>query len=257
MWVEPWWILWSGGILWGTALRVFHGLDRFSEDMYFSLRRPDPSFELAPYLASAKRECEAWGLHFRAEEKRKTRETAIKSAFLKGGTRECLITLFSDDGVADVIMPGEILRIKLELDTDPAPFATFERRYRLLPAPYEAGLYDGPSLFAGKAHAVIVRAWRSRVKGRDLYDYVFYRARNIPINLAHLEAKLRQTGQLDDSHPFGIADAQRLLRERFERIDYAQAKEDVLPFVSDPRILDVWSSDFFCAITEGLSAASG
>ena len=105
--------------------------------------------------------------------KRKTHDSAIRSAFLKGNTRACLITLFSDDGVADAIMPGELLRIKLELDTDPAPHATFERQYRLLPSPYEVGLYDTPSLFAGKVHAVIARAWRSRVKGRDLYDYVF------------------------------------------------------------------------------------
>lgn len=239
----------------GTALRIFHGLDRFSEDMDFSLREPDYAFDLAPYLASAERECEAWGLHFRAEEKRKTRESAIKSAFLKTSMRECLITLFSDDGVADAIMPGELLRIRLELDTDPAPNATFERQYRLLPAPYEVCLYDASSLFAGKVHAVIARAWRSRVKGRDLYDYVFYRARKTRVNLAHLKAKLQQTGQLRDGEAFGVEDARRLLCERFRSIDYAQAKDDVLPFVSDPQVLNLWSADFFCAITDGLEGA--
>lgn len=35
----------------GTALRVLHGLDRFSEDMNFSLITPDKSFDLAPYCA--------------------------------------------------------------------------------------------------------------------------------------------------------------------------------------------------------------
>ena len=237
----------------GTALRIFHGLDRFSEDMDFSLRRPDTSFDLSRYLTSAERECEAWGLHFHAEEKHKSRDSAIRSAFLKSNTRECLITLFSDDGVANAIAPGELLRIKLELDTDPAPYATFERQYRLLPSPYEVGLYDAPSLFAGKTHAVIARAWKSRVKGRDLYDYVFYRARNTPINVAHLGAKLRQTGQVADEQAFNLDDARRLLRQRFEDIDYDQAKEDILPFVSDPHALDVWNADFFCSITEGLS----
>ena len=236
----------------GTALRVFYGLDRFSEDMDFSLREPDPAFDLAPYLASTERECEAWGLHFRAEEKRKTRKSAIRSAFLKADTLECMITLFSDDGVADAIMPGERLRIKLELDTDPAPYATFERQYRLLPAPYEVGLYDEPSLFAGKVHAVLARAWRNRVKGRDLYDYVFYRARNTPVNLAHLQAKLRQTGQLLDGEPLDLSGTKDMLCNRFKEIDFSQAKEDVLPFVSDVRTLDLWSADFFCAITEGL-----
>lgn len=239
----------------GTALRVFYGLDRFSEDMDFSLRQPDASFDLGPYLVSAERECEAWGLHFHAEEKRKSSRSAIKSAFLKSNTRECLITLFSDDGVSNAIAPGELLRIKLELDTDPAPHATFDRQYRLLPSPYEVGLYDAPSLFAGKAHAVIARAWKSRVKGRDLYDYVFYRSKNTPINVAHLGAKLRQTGQVAQEQEFGLDDATRLLRNRFESIDYGQAKADVLPFIRDPHSLDVWSADFFCSITAGLSEA--
>ena len=145
--------------------------------------------------------------------------------------------------------------MKLELDTDPAPHATFDRQYRLLPSPYEVGLYDAPSLFAGKAHAVIVRAWRSRVKGRDLYDYVFYRSRNTPINVAHLGAKLQQTGQVERGQEFGLDDAARLLRSRFESIDYGQAKADVLPFIRDPHSLDVWSADFFCSITAGLSEA--
>lgn len=228
----------------GTALRIFYGLDRFSEDMDFSLRQPDAAFDLGPYLASAERECESWGLHFHAEEKQKKRDSAIKSAFLKGNTRECLITLFSDDGVANAIAPGELLRIKLELDTDPAPHATFERQYRLLPLPYEVGLYDAPSLFAGKAHAVIARSWKSRVKGRDLYDYVFYRSRNTPLNVAYLGAKLRQTGQVGEAQTFGMQDAKELLCRRFESMDYDQAKADVLPFIDDPRTLDLWSADF-------------
>ena len=237
----------------GTALRVFYGLDRFSEDMDFSLRESDSAFDLVPYLAGAERECASWGLHFRAEEKRKEHESAIRSAFLKAGTRECLITLFSDDGVANAIMPGERLRIKLELDTDPAPHATFERQYRLLPSPYEVCLYDEPSLFADKVHAVIARAWRHRVKGRDLYDYVFYRARNTPVNLAHLEAKLRQTGHLAQGDMLDLAATKALLCRRFEEIDFTQAREDVAPFVRDVHALDMWSADFFCAITEGLA----
>lgn len=236
----------------GTALRIFHGLDRFSEDMDFSLLGPDPEFDLTPYLASAQRECEAWGLRFRAEERKKAKHSAIMSAFLKGNTREHLITLFSDDGVANAIAPGELLRIKLEVDTDPAPYATFERCYRLLPSPYEVCLYDASSLCAGKVHAVIARAWRNRTKGRDLYDYVFYRSRNVPVNLSHLKEKLIQTGHLQPAQAFNIEEARKLLDDRFAHIDYAQAKADALPFVSDARALDVWGPDFFVAITEGL-----
>jgi len=36
----------------GTALRIFHNLGRFSEDLDFSLLERDPDFNLDPYLAS-------------------------------------------------------------------------------------------------------------------------------------------------------------------------------------------------------------
>jgi predicted nucleotidyltransferase component of viral defense system len=238
----------------GTALRIFYGLNRFSEDLDFSLREPDYSFDLAPYLESAAHECSVWGLHFKAEEKRKTRESAIPSDFLKGNTREYLITMFSDDGIANTVAPGELLRIKLELDTDTAAYATFEKRFRVLPMPYEVGLYDEPSLFAGKLHAVIARAWKNRVKGRDLYDYVFYRGRNTSVNLAHLEAKLRQTRNYLADEPLTIEVVKDMLVDRFNSIDFELAKTDVLRFLRDPRTLGVWSREFFLSTIDGITA---
>ena len=87
----------------GTALRVFHGLDRFSEDMDFSLKSPDPEFELGHYLSAVARECAAWGLRFSSSGKPKGRDSAIRSAFLKGNTKEHIVTLFADDGVSDAM----------------------------------------------------------------------------------------------------------------------------------------------------------
>ena len=238
----------------GTALRVFHGLDRFSEDMDFSLMEPDAEFSLEPYLPQVERECAAWGLRFSASSKGRRSESAIESAFLKANTKEHLLTLFAEDGVADAIPAGEVLKIKLEIDTDPAPHAGFERKYRLLPMPFEATLYDAPSLFAGKAHAVICRAWKNRVKGRDLYDFVFYRTRDTALNLPHLAAKLVQADRIESAQGFALEDAQRLLRTRFEEIDYEQAKDDVRPFIPNPAVLDIWSADFFCALADGIRA---
>src|SRR3546814_15685168 len=34
----------------GTSLRILHGLSRFSEDLDFLLRAPDPEFDWTPYL---------------------------------------------------------------------------------------------------------------------------------------------------------------------------------------------------------------
>ena len=68
----------------GTALRIFYGLDRFSEDMDFSLKEPDASFEFEQYLPLVEKECAAWGFRFNASIKQKEADSAIKSAFLKG-----------------------------------------------------------------------------------------------------------------------------------------------------------------------------
>lgn len=238
----------------GTALSIFYGLNRFSENLSFSLREGDPTFDFAPYFGAVARECAVWGLHFKTEEIHKTRESAIPSAFFKDNTRDYLITLFSDDGIANTVAPGELLRIKLELDTDPAAYATFEKRFRVLPMPYEVGLYDEPSLFAGKLHAVIARAWKNRVKGRDLYDYVFYRGRNTSVNLAHLEAKLRQTRNYLADEPLTIEVVKDMLKDRFNSIDFELAKTDVLRFLRDPRTLGVWSQEFFLSTIDGITA---
>lgn len=240
----------------GTALRVFHGLDRFSEDMDFSLMQPDGSFSFEPYLPQVERECAAWGLRFSAIAKGKRAGSAIDSAFLKANTKEHLLTLFTEDGTSDAIPADEVLKIKLEIDTDPAPLAAFESEYRLLPMPFEATLYDMPSLFAGKTHAVICRAWKNRVKGRDLYDFVFYLARDTRLNLEHLAAKLEQTSRIESAAEFALSDAKALLHERFNAIDYEQAKADVRPFVSNPAALDVWSAGFFHSLIDKIRVSS-
>ena len=235
----------------GTALRIFYGLDRFSEDLDFSLMAPE-GFDLGEYLPALEKEIRSYGLNFKAEERVKTAESAIQSAFLKGNTKEHILLFYADDRLAQSITPSELIKIKFEIDTNPPPFATFEHEYRLLPSPYEICLYDAPSLFAGKVHAVLCRAWKNRIKGRDLYDYVFYLSMNTPVKLKHLEARLRQSGFMETEAPLDIDRLKDMLRARFATIDYDQAKQDVLPFIKNPNKLAVWSQDFFDQITEKL-----
>ena len=236
----------------GTALRIFYGLDRFSEDLDFSLMAPDDSFELSEYFPTLKKEIASYGLNVEIAEKEKTKESAIRSAFLKGNTKEHMLLFYASDSTAHAVAGNETIKIKFEVDTNPPAGATFEHKYRLLPAPYEVALYDMPSLFAGKAHAVICRAWKSRVKGRDLYDYVFYLSRGASLNTEHLKARLVQSDVWKADDAFTVADAKELLCARFDTIDYAQAKEDVSSFIKDKVALDLWSSDFFKQITDNL-----
>ena len=233
----------------GTALRIFYGLDRFSEDLDFSLIEPNENFELQKYFSSLEKELSSLGMHFSVEEKVKTHDSAIKSAFLKGNTKEHILSIYGTDLN---INSNEVIKIKFEIDTNPPPLATFENKYRLLPSPYLVKLYDMPSLFAGKLHAVICRSWGNRIKGRDLYDYVFYLANNAAVNLPHLRARLEDTGILTENDTFELNKLQTMLKERFATIDFELAKQDVLPFVADKSKLELWSKEFFIDITQNL-----
>ena len=237
----------------GTALRIFYGLDRFSEDLDFSLETPDPEFDLETYVPSLTKEIKSYGLNVEITTKEKTRDSDIHSAFLKGNTKEHLLMFFNDEQLAGSVSGNEVIKIKFEVDTDPPAYAEFERKYRLLPAPYEVRLYDMPSLFAGKIHAVLARTWTNRVKGRDLYDYVFYLSRNTSVNLKHLQARLIDSGTISVNEDCSLERIKTMLCDRFSAIDYAQAKRDVEPFIHDAASLDVWSADFFCSITDSLA----
>lgn len=235
----------------GTALRIFYGLDRFSEDLDFSLKQPNETFTLKKYIPFIEREVNAYGLNFKIEEKEKTAESQIKSAFLKGNTREHMLYFFQEQSNS-AIAANEIIKVKLEVDTNPPAGATFENKFRLLPAPYQVNMYDMPSLFAGKLHAVICRGWKSRIKGRDLYDYVFYLSRDTAFNLEHLQYRLLQTGCIEAQQVLTLNDVKSMLQQRFHEIDFEQAKEDVRPFIKNQAALDLWGEEFFCTITENI-----
>ena len=165
-----------------------------------------------------------------------------------------MLVFYADERLARSFSGNDTIKIKFEVDTTPPTYATFERKYRLLPIPYEVNLYDMPSLFAGKLHAVICRAWKSRVKGRDLYDYVFYLSQGTPVNLRHLNARLVDSGFDGAREDMTLEEIKDILHRRFESIDYDQARQDVLPFIKNPSAGEIWSKDFFIAITDNLSA---
>ncbi len=233
----------------GTALRIFHGLDRFSEDMDFSLKNPDPDFNLQPYLDSIETLLNSYEFEMKTELKKKAAESTIKSAFLKGNTLIHLVKIRSLEPPISGVPDNEVLKIKLEIDTDPPSGARYEQKYRLQPQPYAVLLYELPSLFAGKLHALLCRNWKSRVKGRDFYDFIWYLSQGTSFEIEHLEQRMRQSGHWDKEKPLTMEDVKQLLIERFSSIDFNQAKEDVIPFIQNPGRVDIWSEEFFIRIT--------
>lgn len=229
----------------GTALRIFHGMRRFSEDMDFSLLAPKADFHLESKLGAIRDELKSFGFSVSMESRPKE-DSAIESAFIKGNTRQNLLQIEAPPAIAERFPFNQKIKIKLELDTDPPSGASYEVRTVLVPIPFQVRLFSLPDLFAGKLHAVLARNWKARVKGRDFYDFLWYVGRGVACNTAHLEARLRQSGhwrQKDAALTHqGLCD---LLAKRFAAVDFEQAKADVRPFLSDPDELVLWSREFF------------
>ncbi|MEQ8160727.1 MAG: nucleotidyl transferase AbiEii/AbiGii toxin family protein [Smithellaceae bacterium] len=234
----------------GTALRIFYGLDRFSENLDFSLLKSDKTFDLSSFTQIVQDELGAYGLEMRVQEKIKKNDSPVKSAFIKGGTQIHIMKIASVQPPVTGIHPQEQLRIKLEVDTQPPPGATFEMKYQLRPVPYSVRLYTPSSLLAGKMHALLCRSWKTRVKGRDFYDYVWFLSKSIPVNIMHLTERMKQTGHLPADAVLTEKDLKSRLRNRFASVDFNQAKKDVLPFIKNSEAVGLWSAEFFSAITD-------
>ncbi|MPM68947.1 hypothetical protein SDC9_115884 [bioreactor metagenome] len=142
-----------------------------------------------------------------------------------------------------------LIKIKIEVDTNPPGGAEYERKFQLLPQPYSVLVFDRPSLFAGKLHALLCRNLKQREKGRDFYDYVWYLTEGIPVNIHHLEQRMRQSGHWCMEAPLTLELVKHKLLTRFDSLDFQAVKQDVNPFIPNPSVLDIWDKEFFSAIT--------
>jgi predicted nucleotidyltransferase component of viral defense system len=229
----------------GTAMRVLYRLDRFSEDLDFSLLKPMREFDISKYLAALQKELEAFGFDVRAEQRNKAVKSAIQSAFLKANTLNQLLVIETAEEILHEVPRGQVLKIRLEIDTDPPPGFSTQTKYLLQPIPFAVRAYALPDLFAGKMHAVLCRRWKTRVKGRDWYDLVWYAAHHPQLHLSHLEQRMRQSGHWKEEKALSEESFEALAQNAIDRLDVDQARKEVEPFVSNPASLEIWSQDFF------------
>lgn len=236
----------------GTALRILYGLDRFSEDLDFSLLSPNDAFDLGKYTQFLGEEIAAFGFKVNVEMVDKAVETAVQSAFLKADTRNELLVIETGEELAKQIPAGQVIRIKLEVDTKPPPHFETETKYLLNPVPFAVRCYTLPNLFAGKMHALLFRKWKNRVKGRDWYDFIWYAANHPELNLSHLEQRMRQTGHWKGEKPLTEGSFKEMLNDTIAGLDVERAKKDVFPFLKDPGVVEIWSADFFRGVAARL-----
>lgn len=224
----------------GTALRIFYDLDRFSDDLDFTLLVPNRDWSWNPYGEAIKNELSSFGFDVSFIEKEKSAQTAVKSAFLKTSTVQELLKIGVHSDLLKGVHPETMIRIRVEIDTDPLLGYEYEQKFLSQPLPVSIKCVNEECLFAGKMHAALFRAWKGRVKGRDWYDLVWFIRRKVPLNLA-LYAKLNGHDEVLTHASF-----LKIAKERVDRLDVPSAIEDIIHFVRDQEaIKKTWSKEFF------------
>jgi hypothetical protein len=231
----------------GTALHMLYGLDRFSEDLDFSLIKPSADFNFSPFAVAIQKELNAFGFETTVELKKKTHGTPVESAFIKGNTLKHLLVIEAPEHILSGIYKQSIIKIKLEIDTAPPSGFVTEMKYIFSPIQFAVRSYTLPSLFAGKMHALLCRQWKGRIKGRDWYDFVWYISYYPELNLNHLEKRMRQSGHYKSESPLTLGFLSGLIYQVIEEMDIDAARKEVSPFVSNIHSLDIWSKEFFMA----------
>ncbi len=220
----------------GTWLRIFHGLGRFSEDLDFSLLAPNPEFDFSKYFQPIIDEFALVGRRVEIKKKEKQNFGRVESAFLKDNTE-----------VYDLsFQTNKSIKIKIEVDTQPPLKFRTEQKLLLQPHSFMTRCFVPSDLFAGKMHALVYRAWKNRVKGRDWYDFEWYVRHGIKLGFEHLKERAKQFNGEDISPDEFI----QKLKHRLASANINQVKEDVMPFVRNHEELKIWSNDYFVQLAD-------
>lgn len=228
----------------GTCLRIFYGLNRFSEDMDFSLLQPDDKFKLENFFEPVKDEFKALGKEVIIEKKEKKKRTNVESAFLKEDTSVYNLRFSTKSQV----------KIKIEVDINPPGGFSTEQKLSLLPFSFMTRCYSLPDLYAGKLHALLFRNWKTRVKGRDWYDFEWYVRNNTPLNLNHLFQRVNQSAS-PDQESLTKENFLLLLKQKISNTNIDAVKADVRPFIKNPAELEIWSVGYFSQLADRIQFA--
>jgi predicted nucleotidyltransferase component of viral defense system len=223
----------------GTCLRVFHGLQRFSEDLDFSLLQASTDFSLEPYFRTIHDEFNAFGFAVEIVAKKKSVPSDIESAFLK-----------KTSSIYDVRISGsKMIKIKFEVDTFPPLGFTVQERLLIRPYSFYVKCFSLPDLFAGKMHALLFRQWKNRVKGRDWYDFEWYVKQGVELNLDHFVERALQSGNLENDS-WHKGDFLNLVQKKIQQLDVDSARHDVVRFIKNPSQLEIWSQEYFLQLLQ-------
>ena len=224
----------------GTSFRILHNLPRFSEDLDFMLKIPNPDFDWSQYLFLLLECFEEFGLSSEALPKGRM-DNRIRKAIIKDNSivNELNLSFYRSD-------KKQKLRIKLEIDVDPPAQSVYAYSYLDFPLDFEICHQDLASNFALKIHALLCRKY---IKGRDWYDFNWYIKQGVSPNLGHLKHALYQFGPWAQQKELTV-DTRWLksaLQDRITAINWPDAISDVTRFLgsAEQKSLSLWSERFF------------
>lgn len=146
-----------------------------------------------------------------------------------------------------------MVKIRFEVDTLPPPRFTTEEKLLLQPFSFYVKCFSLPDLFAGKVHALLFRNWKSRIKGRDWFDFEWYVRNRTPLNLEHFIIRARQSGHLEGR--LSVAEFRQLLESRIDALDVTAAVDEVSRFVNNSEALKIWSRDYFKQLAQRIDVS--
>lgn len=232
----------------GTALRIFHGLERFSEDLDFSLLKKEEKFKIENYFNAVEDEFKALGININLDKKIKSQNTKVESAFLKSDTISCEIIL---NNILPELDPkiNKGVKIKIEVDTEPPSGFETEEKLLVRPFSFYVNCYSLSDLFAGKMHALLFRKWKNRVKGRDWYDFEWYIKNRVPLNLNHFQNRGIQSGDLEKTM-LTESIFKSMMIEKVEQVNIKSIINDISPFISNHSSIEHWTPQYFIDLVQ-------
>jgi predicted nucleotidyltransferase component of viral defense system len=231
----------------GTALRIHYGLDRFSEDLDFSLNRVDANFTLEKYFKSIQDEFVSLGLDVNIKLKEKKNISPVESAFLKENTYWGLLTVQSN-----FTKVSNLPQVKIKIEIDKTPPLLFDKELKTLirPSTFQIQCMSLESLFAGKMHAVLYRAWKTREKGRDWYDLEWYVRKGVALNLSQLKDRAINSNHWEIENELTDDKFIEIIKNRIEILNIDSVKNDIYNFIPDADKLNIWSKQYFLDLAD-------
>ena len=221
----------------GTALRIVHGLNRFSEDLDFTTKKIEKIFQFDDYMDEVLKTLQQYGLEMKVKKARD--DSFVKARELKEDSDKWTLTFPTNKQLKKVI-------IKLEIDTNPPAGAIEANGYLDFPILHQVKVGTIETLFAGKLHALLCRSF---MKGRDWYDFLWYVRNKTNINYDLLKNALFQMGPYQEQS-LKVVNRDFVIDElsiKINSLDWKEVRKDVERFLKADELdsLKVWDENLF------------